>query len=57
VAVPKASLLAGNTTNMSRFDLNSSSSTGFSLQPLIDPNGTGTANFYSDYDTPGGSLK
>jgi hypothetical protein len=57
VAVPKASLLAGSTTNMSRFDLNNPSFTGFSLQPLIDPNGTGTANLYSDYDTPGGSLK
>ena len=57
LAVPKASLLAGNTSNLTRFDLINPNDTGYTIQPLIDPNGTGTANFYSDYNTPAGYLK
>jgi hypothetical protein len=57
VAVPKASLLAGNISNLTRFDLINPNDTGFTIQPLIDPNGTGTENLYSDYNTPAGFLK
>ena len=57
VAVPKASLLAGNTNNLSRFDLLNPNDTGYAIQPLIDPNATGTELLYSDYNTPAGFFK
>jgi hypothetical protein len=57
VAVPKSSLLAGNTNNLSRFDLLNPNDTGYEIQALIDPNGTGTALLYSGYNTPAGNLK
>ena len=57
LAVPKASLLAGNTTGITRFDNINANNTGYAIQPLVDPNGTGTALLYSDYNTPAGDLK
>jgi hypothetical protein len=57
LAIPKASLLAGNTNDLTRFDLLNANETGYSIKPLIDPNGTGTALLYSDYNTPAGQLK
>lgn len=57
LAIPKASLLAGNTNNLTRFDLLNPNSTGYAVQALIDPNGTGTESLYSDYNTPAGTFK
>jgi hypothetical protein len=58
VAVPKDSLVnLGNTTGLSRFDLINPINTGFSIQPLIDPNTSETELLYSGYITPAGLLK
>lgn len=57
LAVPKASLLAGNTTGITKINNINANDTGYAIQPLVDPNGTGTALLYSDYNTPAGILK
>jgi hypothetical protein len=58
VAVPKASLLAGNIDNVTkRFENLNPDTTGYAIQPLIDPKTSGTELLYSDYNTPAGFFK